>query len=81
MPLTADGNISDLEDDNDTDNGNVTLEDLDRETEEEIIEPDGESDDADLGEESDSSNEIQDVPTSSKANQTTKVIQTRNKKS
>ena len=56
------------------------LENLESETEEEIIESDSGSEDADHGEESYDSNEIQGVPTSSKANQTTKVVQTRNRK-
>ena len=80
VPLPVDGNISDLEDDNETDDENVALEDLESETEEEIIESDSGSEDADHGEESYDSNEIQDVPTSSKANQTTKMVQTRNRK-
>ena len=80
IPLPVDGNISDLEDDNETDDENVALEDLESETEEGIIESDSGSEDADHGEQSDDSNEIQDVPTSSRANQTTKMVQTRNRK-
>ena len=81
MPLPADRNISDLEDDNGTDNENVTFEDLQSETEEKIIEPDSKSEDANQGKESVDNNEIQDVPISSKANHTTKVVQIHNRKS
>ena len=81
MPLPADRNISDLEDDNGTDDENVTFEDLESETEQEIIEPDSKCEDANQGKESVDNNEIQDVPTSSKANHTAKVVQIYNRKS
>ena len=85
MLLPTYGNITDLEDDNGTDDENVTFEDLESETEEEIIESDSETEeviiesdreteDVDHDEESDDNNEVQDVPTSSKANQITKVV-------
>lgn len=51
MSLPADRNISDLEDDNETDDKKVNLEDLESETEEKIIESDSESEDADHVEE------------------------------
>ena len=85
MSLPTHGNITDLEDDNGTDDQNVTFEDLESETEEEIIESDSETEeviiesdreteDVDHDEESDDNNEVQDVPTSSKTNQITKVV-------
>lgn len=51
MSLPADRSISDLEDDNETDDKKVNLEDLESETEEKIIESDSESEDADHVEE------------------------------
>lgn len=51
VSLPADRSISDLEDDNETDDKKVNLEDLESETEEKIIESDSESEDADHVEE------------------------------
>ena len=58
VTLPVDGNISALEDDNETDDESVALEDLESETEEDIIKSDSGSEDADHSEESDDSNEI-----------------------
>ena len=78
IPLLVDQNIGDLEDGNETDDENLTLEGLESETEEAMIESESQSEDVDHSEESDDRNEIQDIPISSKANQTTKVVQTHN---
>ena len=58
VPLPADGNISDLEDDNGTDDENVTFEDLESETKEEITESDSETEEEIIESDSESEEEI-----------------------